>query len=131
MEVPKKYFEIVDQRIRRLINRFLKGQSIQKSFIYANVMNGGLDVPNINDGYAAYRVNHVANLMSTEVGRQILLGCINLNKKIAVNQDLIRSLEKALDQFGIDWPDWTMFRRDGKAFEWTKTKKMGNSNSIS
>jgi hypothetical protein len=103
----------------------LEGQSVQKSFIYANIKNGGLGFPNMEDQYAAYKVNHVAKLMSTEEGRRILVVCINLREKMAVNQNLIHSLEAACNQLGIDWPDWTRFKREGKTFEWDKNERNG------
>jgi hypothetical protein len=45
------------------------------------------------DEYAAYKINHIANLMSTEEGKKTLHGYINFKKKIAANQDLIRSFD--------------------------------------
>jgi hypothetical protein len=73
MKIDKKYLEMMDRRIRKLINNFLKGQSVQLSFIYGNARNGGLGVPNMHDEYAAYKINHVANLLSTEENKSILL----------------------------------------------------------
>jgi hypothetical protein len=45
-----------------------------------------------------------------------------LYKKIVVNQDLIFSFEKALNQLEIEWPDWDKFKRDRKSFEWDKNE---------
>jgi hypothetical protein len=40
MDVSKKFLRMIDKRIRKLINNFLKGQSLQLSFIYGNARNG-------------------------------------------------------------------------------------------
>jgi hypothetical protein len=45
----------LDARIRKVVNNFLDGQTIQKSFIYANVRNGGLGIPCLVDEYNAYK----------------------------------------------------------------------------
>jgi hypothetical protein len=53
MFVPKGCLELIDKRIRKLINRFFVGKSIQKSFVYTNVRNGELGIPCMVDEYAA------------------------------------------------------------------------------
>jgi hypothetical protein len=84
MTIEKKYLDMINRRIRKLINNFLKGQSLQLSFIYGNARNGGLGVPNMEDEYAAIKINHVANLLSTDEGKNILLGYINDEKWFTV-----------------------------------------------
>jgi hypothetical protein len=42
MRIPKGILDRMDRRIRKVVNNFIGGQSIQKSYIYANVRNGGL-----------------------------------------------------------------------------------------
>jgi hypothetical protein len=70
----------------------------------------------MEDEYAAYKINHVANLLSTEEGRNILIGYVNFNKRIAKNQDVIASFEEALKTLNVDLPDWERFKREGKSF---------------
>jgi hypothetical protein len=91
---------------------------LQLSFIYGNARNGGLGVPNMEDKYAAYKINHVSNLLSTDEGKRILLGYININKKIAKNQDVIWSFEEALKTLKVELPDWERFKREGQKFNW-------------
>jgi hypothetical protein len=69
-------------------------------FIYANVKNGGLGVPNMEYEYAAYKFNHIANLMSTTDGRGILDGYLIMMRKMAKHLSLIHSLEEALNHLG-------------------------------
>jgi hypothetical protein len=102
MDVPKKYLELIDRKVRGVVNGFVKGQSLQKSFLYANFKNGGLGLPSMLDEYAAYKIHHVASLMSTGERKMILSGSLNFNKKLVVNQDLIGNVEKALDQLKIN-----------------------------
>jgi hypothetical protein len=89
MFISKGVLESLDTRIRKVVNNFLGGQAIQKSFIYANVRNGGVGIPCLVDEYNAYKVNHIANLLSSEEGKKILNGYCNLKGKIAKNQDLM------------------------------------------
>jgi hypothetical protein len=121
---------MIDRRIRKLINNFLKGQSLQLSFIYGNTPNGGLGVPNMEDEYAAYKINHLANLFSTEEGKSILLGHINIDKKIAKNQNVVKSFEEALETLKVELPDWERFNREGKSFSWSVNERTGNSEVI-
>jgi hypothetical protein len=53
MDVPKLVLDSIDVRVRKLVNRFLKGQNLQKSIIYPSVKNGGLGIPCMEDEYAA------------------------------------------------------------------------------
>jgi hypothetical protein len=53
MDIPKNVLVKLDIRIRRVVNNFLGGQAIQRSFIYANVRNGGLGIPCMEDEYHA------------------------------------------------------------------------------
>jgi hypothetical protein len=73
MEVGSTYLDELDRRIRKVINRFTGGQSIQKSYLYASAKFGGLGLPCMRDEYAAYKVSHVANLLSTKEGKKILM----------------------------------------------------------
>jgi hypothetical protein len=59
----------------------------------------------MNDEYAAYKVNHINNLMLTEEEKRILIGYLCFNKKLAHNQNLIEILEKALNHLNINWLD--------------------------
>jgi hypothetical protein len=43
--------------------------------------------------------------MSTEEGKMILNGYLNFNKELASNQNLIETLDKALNQLKIRWLD--------------------------
>jgi hypothetical protein len=45
MEIPKGVLDKMDRRIRKIVNNFIGAQSIQMSYIYANVRNGGLGIP--------------------------------------------------------------------------------------
>jgi spore maturation protein CgeB len=85
MDIARKHLEMINRRIRKLTNNFLKGQSIQMRFIYANVRNGGLGVPNMVNEYAACKINHMANLIWIEEGKKILMGYFDLNRIIVVN----------------------------------------------
>jgi hypothetical protein len=70
MHISKNVLERLDIRIRKVVNNFLCGQTIQRSFIYANVRNGGLGIPCLVDEYNAYKVNHIANLYLLKKGRR-------------------------------------------------------------
>jgi hypothetical protein len=100
------------------------------SFIYGNARNGGLGVSNMEDKYAAYKINHVSNLLSTDEGKRILLGHININKKIAKNQDVIESFEEALETLKVELPDWEIFKSEGQSFSWSVNERTGNSEVI-
>jgi hypothetical protein len=97
--------EIIDKKVRRIVKRFVGGLSLQISFIYASVRNGRLGIPRMMDEYAAYKVHHVASLMSTTDGRGILDGYLNIRKKVAKHLSLIDSLEQALKYLRIKWLD--------------------------
>jgi hypothetical protein len=47
IDIPVGILDDMDCRIRRIVNRFLKGQTLQKSYFYIRVRNGGFGVPNI------------------------------------------------------------------------------------
>jgi hypothetical protein len=82
MNIPKGMLERLDIRIRKVVNNFIKGQALQRSFIYANVRNGGLGALNMLNEYHAYKVNHIANMLSSEDGKKMLNGYISLKGKI-------------------------------------------------
>jgi hypothetical protein len=88
MDIPKKFLEEIDKEVRGVINRFVKGECLRNSFIYANVKNSELEIPSMIDEYAAYKVHHFASLMSTEEGKLILNGYLNFNKKLPANHPL-------------------------------------------
>jgi hypothetical protein len=70
----------------------------------------------MQDEYAAYKINHVANLLTNEEGKSILLGYTKISKKIAKNQDVIKSFEDAMESLKVELPDWERFKRKGKKF---------------
>jgi hypothetical protein len=72
MDVPKGVPQSIDKRVRNIINRFMKGQYLQKSFIRESARIGGFGVPCMEDEYAAHKIHHIANLMSTSDGRGIM-----------------------------------------------------------
>jgi hypothetical protein len=43
MYIPKGTLNIIDKKVRSVINNFVKGQNLQKSYLYASVKNGGID----------------------------------------------------------------------------------------
>jgi hypothetical protein len=45
MDMLPKYLKVIDDKVKNVVNRFRKGQCLQKSFIYANSRNGGLGLP--------------------------------------------------------------------------------------
>jgi hypothetical protein len=49
MDIPNTVLDNMDRRIRKIVNNFIGDQSLQKSFIYANVKNGGLGIPRMKD----------------------------------------------------------------------------------
>jgi hypothetical protein len=55
--------------------------------------------------YTAYKINHVAKLMSITNERGILDGYLNMKRKVAQHLGLIDSLEEVLDHLGIKWSD--------------------------
>jgi hypothetical protein len=123
MNIPKGMLQKLDLRIRRIVNNFVKGQSLQRSFIYGNVRNGGLGIPCLFNEYYAYKINQVANLLSSEDGKKILNGYISLNKKIARNQDLVEDLKEALKELNIKWCDWEDSKLQGMNWEWKVNEK--------
>jgi hypothetical protein len=42
MNIPKVSLNVIDRKIRKVINQFICGQTIPKSYCYASVKNGGL-----------------------------------------------------------------------------------------
>jgi hypothetical protein len=72
MNLPNCSLNVIDEKVRMAIIRFVKGQTLPLSFIYASIKNGGLGVPCMKDEYAAYKVHHIANLLPTIDGRGIL-----------------------------------------------------------
>jgi hypothetical protein len=93
MGISEKFLEQIDVKIRGVINMFVKGQYLQKSFIYASVRNGGLKIPCMMDESAACKVRHIANLMSIERRKMILNSYLNFKKKLAINEDLMNPRE--------------------------------------
>jgi hypothetical protein len=81
MNLSNCSLKVIDEKVRRIINRFVKGQTLPLSFVYASIRNGGLEVPCMKDEYAAYKVYHIANFISTTDGRGILDGYVNMKKK--------------------------------------------------
>jgi hypothetical protein len=126
MYVPEGVLNRLDIRIRKVVNVFIGVQTIQRSFIYANVRNGGLGILCMVNEYNAYKVNHVANLLSSEDGKKILGGCLNMTGKIAKNQDLVKALEDALGKLNITWCDWDDFKVQRTTWEWKTNEKDDN-----
>jgi hypothetical protein len=75
------------------------------------------------DEYATYKVSHIVNLLSTVEGKKILEGYINLKGRITKNQDLIFSLQEALDHLKIKWHDWSNFFDQGTKWDWSINEK--------
>jgi hypothetical protein len=73
--------------------------------------------------YYAYKVNHVANLLSSEDGKKILKGYCDLKGKITTNQDLVKGLEDALEILNIKWCDWEDFVLQGTGWDWKINEK--------
>jgi hypothetical protein len=63
--------------------------------------------------------------MSTEERKMNLNGYHNFNKKLATNQDLIGTLEKALNQLKIYWLGGNTFKVERLKFESMKKDKKG------
>jgi hypothetical protein len=123
MNIPKGSLKIIDEKVRKVINQFVKGQCIQKNFIYDSGKNGSLGVPSMKDEYAAYKVNHITNLMSITDEPKILDGYLNMKRKVAKHQSLIDSLEEVLNHLGTKWLDWKDFVKERRKFEWTANEK--------
>jgi hypothetical protein len=85
--------------------------------------NGGLGVPNMVDKYGAHKVNHIANLMSTTDGGEILDDYLNIKRKMTKHLSLIDSLEEGLNHLGTKWIDWEDFVKEMRKFEWTANEK--------
>jgi hypothetical protein len=71
-DIPDKYLKEIEQKLRNIILRFVKEQSLQKSFLYTNVRNGGLGLPCMKDEYRAYKVHDIAHLMSVNEPKEVL-----------------------------------------------------------
>jgi hypothetical protein len=63
------------------------------------------------DEYVTYKVYHIANLISTEEGKRILMDYLCFKKKLARNHDLIGTLEKVLEHLKINWLDCRNFKK--------------------
>jgi hypothetical protein len=50
--------DLIDKKIRRIINNFLEGQKIQKNMFYVSPKVGGLDIPCLRDEKNMYRIHH-------------------------------------------------------------------------
>jgi hypothetical protein len=68
-------------------------------------------------------VNHVANLLSSEDGKNILNGYVLLKGKVARNQDLVKDLKEALKWLNIKWCDWDDFVLQGVNWDWKINEK--------
>jgi hypothetical protein len=123
MNLANCSLKVIEEKVMRVINRFVKGQPLPSSFIYASIRNGELGVPCMKDEYTAYKVHHLANLMSTTDGRGIMNGFLSMKKKVAKHLRLIDSLEEALNHLGIKWLDWDEFVEKRRKFEWTRNEK--------
>jgi hypothetical protein len=117
MDFPKFVLDSIDVRVRKLVNRYLKRQSLQKSIIYARVKNGGLGIPCMEDDYASYKIHHMAILMSTSDGKGIFDGYLNIEKKAAKHLSLIGSRGGALNHLSIKWLDWDEYKGKRRRFE--------------
>jgi hypothetical protein len=109
--------KMVYEKVRRIINRFVKRQSFPLSFIYSSVRNGRLGVPCMKDEYAPYKVYHLANLILTTDGQGILDDNLNMKKKVAKHLNVIDSLEEALNHLKIKWLDWDEFVEKRRMFD--------------
>jgi hypothetical protein len=58
------------------------------------------------------------------------LGYTKINKKIAKNQDVIKSFEDGMNSLKVELPDWERFKREGKGFNWSVNEKAGCSEVI-
>jgi hypothetical protein len=98
MNIPNGVVESIDKKVRNIINRFVKEQNLQKSFIYASVRNGVLWVSWMNDSNAAYSIHHIYSLISRTDGRDILDDYLNMKRKVEQHLSVIDFIEKALNQ---------------------------------
>jgi hypothetical protein len=98
-------------KIRRIVENLLKGQKLQKSIMYASVKNGGLEQSYLVDEYYAYKVHHFADLMRSDEGLKILNWYLKMNK-LPKFQDLINTLEIALNSLRIKWLDRENFKEN-------------------
>jgi hypothetical protein len=80
MGISKKFLEKIDIKIRRILNSFLRS-NIYRVASYVQVLETlDMGVPVMIDEYADYKVNYIANLMSTEEKKLILNGYHNLER---------------------------------------------------
>jgi hypothetical protein len=59
----------------------------------------------MKDESITYKVHHITNLISTEEWTRILMEYLCFKKKLGCNQDLMRTLGKALEHLKINWLD--------------------------
>jgi hypothetical protein len=105
LDISTKYLKVINGKVRNVVNRFIKLQCLQKNFIYDNSRNVGQKLPCIEDEYTHYKVHNIANLISTEEGKRILIGYFSFTKKRVSNHDFIGTLEKALEHLKINCLD--------------------------
>jgi hypothetical protein len=56
----------------------------------------------MKDEYAAYKVHQITNLILAKEGKRFLMVYLSFKKKLADNQDLIGTLEKAIEDLKIN-----------------------------
>jgi hypothetical protein len=61
--IQKEQASVIDVRVRRVINNFVKGQKLQKAYIHTLLRNIGKEIPEIEKEIHAYRVYHVVYLL--------------------------------------------------------------------
>jgi hypothetical protein len=62
----------LDKRIHRVINQFLGGQKLSKTYIHSPIKKGGLEIPLAIQEMNAYRIHHVVRLLLNVESRKIM-----------------------------------------------------------
>jgi hypothetical protein len=73
-------------KIRKVINKFLKDQTIQIDIVYATTKDGEYRLPCMKDEYYAYEIHRVTLLMLTKMEIIILDPFVILDRKIFYNR---------------------------------------------
>jgi hypothetical protein len=111
--IQKRQAEQIDVRIRRVINNFVKGQSLQNAYIHATLKNGGLEIPQIEKEMHAYRIHRIAHLLQTTEGKKILKEYTQLSKnKVHQYLSLSTLLEVSLKNLALELVDWNQFKEN-------------------
>jgi predicted PolB exonuclease-like 3'-5' exonuclease len=64
--------DLIDKRIKIVINNFLKGQKLKINLFYVSWKDGELDIPCLRDKISMDRIHHLSFLLMKDEGKKII-----------------------------------------------------------